>query len=613
MSKYSVDWITKRMADGPYSLYTPSPSFKFNPDEKEEKKEGNAFWPPKVAVFDHAKPVYQDIRILLIGCQGAGKSTLFNRLTGQKTKVSSGIRSCTHEKVEHNCINPFGGVTIVDTPGMGSKESDIEYNDAYQLREAFIRQPVNMIALVCNLQSNSRADALITALKPMEKIMTCRTFKLDANGMLEPSRATRVLLVLTHRDTFIQISGRRNWHMTLARVRNKYSWIGGAIMIDLNVDVLWLLSNIVTPAACMNKRDYHIPMIEFCTRFPISRELDFKYKSKISCKKAEFVDGMDLAIREVNKIISNREKTTATSSRWEDKLGPSMDCILRFVDDLWERKTLEALASLYDMEIDDLWLGDDDENEKRVLKWNAVRSYMGEEYEKVREDILEIFPLKDTTALYKKCGYCQAVYVKPVGCDGPTICGLMPKGIKDDLQWTYEYEEEKAFIIQKNKGMSGFEKYAHELRDRFSKMVKKNPEKFYGVVDTPATEKEKEYLKLVTLEGFGKGCGALIQWSTMVPLSRDELKKHELIPELVKYMPVKPQDEARKFVEGKLDRLCNEWAVSTDKKLSREQKLMELELKVYCEIRRGNVDNRIIQMYVETFGEDGNDQQTYKE
>jgi len=603
MSKITVDSISKRMAHGRYSLYTPAPNF--DPDEKQDPSEGNAFWPPKKTIFDYEVPVYKNIRIIIIGCQGAGKSTLFNRLTGENSKVSSGVNTCTRQNVDHKCIDPFSEVRIVDTPGMGSKESDIKYNDAYELREAFIRQPVNMIVLVCNLQSNPRAAALITSLQPMDRILKCSTFKLDADGMVEASRATRVLLVLTHRNTFEQKSHRSEWHRLLAKVRKKYSWIGGTIMIDKTVDDNWLLSNIVTPAACMSKRDYHIPMIEFCSRFPISRELNFEYKSQISCKKMEFTNGMDLAIREVTKIIAERDNNAATSSGYSEKLGPSMDCILRFVDDLWERKTLEALASILNLEINGLWLGDEAENEKQVELWNAVRSFMGEEYEKVKESINVIFPLKQTTALYKKCAYCSAVYVKPVGCDGVTRCGKMPAGIKDDLQYRYEYEEEKAFTIQKDKGMSGFEKYAHKLRDKFSQMVKKNPKQFYGVVDTPATPQELEYLKQVTKEGFGHGCGRKIKWATMVPLTKEELEMHELIPKIVTYMPVKPKErKAGMTAQEKLDALCEEWEVSTNGSMG--EKVNELEEIIYCVQKKGKLVDRINEMYASIFGDDEN-------
>merc|ERR1719419_1671037 len=128
------------------------------------------------------------------------------------------------------CKEPFAMVSIVDTPVMGS--SEIHYDDAFQLREAFIRKPVNMIALVSSLPSNPRPSTILTSLVPMDRIMKSSTFMLDQYGVVNPESRTRVLLILTHRNTFREKTPERNWRTYVQRIRARYDWVGGVVMVD---------------------------------------------------------------------------------------------------------------------------------------------------------------------------------------------------------------------------------------------------------------------------------------------------------------------------------------------------------------------------------------------
>eukprot|EP00971_Amphidinium_carterae_P063616 1259022-Amphidinium_carterae.1 len=158
----------------------------------------------------------------------------------------------------------------------------------------------------------------------------------------------------------------------------KYDWIGSVVMIDPSVPTENLLASLVVPATCMVGRDYNIPMIEFCSRFPISRKLDDVEEMKIMSKLVEFNKGMASALAKLNEVTTFRSAAGYShDAGFVDTVGPTMDCVLRFLDDLFERMSLEALAQLEAVTIDELWSGTDaDLGQKRVEKWNAIKSKM---------------------------------------------------------------------------------------------------------------------------------------------------------------------------------------------------------------------------------------------
>mmetsp|Transcript_324 Transcript_324/g.1123 ORF Transcript_324/g.1123 Transcript_324/m.1123 type:complete len:404 (+) Transcript_324:694-1905(+) len=318
----------------------------------------------------------------------------------------------------------------------------------------------------------------------------------------------------------------------------KYDWIGSVVMIDPSVPTENLLASLVVPATCMVGRDYNIPMIEFCSRFPISRKLDDVEEMKIMSKLVEFNKGMASALAKLNEVTTFRSAAGYShDAGFVDTVGPTMDCVLRFLDDLFERMSLEALAQLEAVTIDELWSGTDaDLGQKRVEKWNAIKSKMGESYERAKHLVSQAVPTRPIDAIYKKCNHCGIVYVKPIGCDFGTSCGASIGG-QDVLPWTYEYVRGRGFSIVQNQKMGAFEAAAFKLRRAFSVMVTKRPDKYYGGADAGA---------VVQQHTFDKPCGKPISWETMIPLSLEELQRHKLIPDGVIYEVTHSQSSVQK-------------------------------------------------------------------
>merc|ERR1712176_1234024 len=73
---------------------------------------------------------------------------------------------------------------------------------------------------------------------------------------------------------------------------------------------------------------------------------------------------------------------------------------------------------------------------------------------------------------------------------------------------------------------------AYRLRKNFSNMVGGDSRRFYGVGDGDSRGASGG---AVAEHNFEKGCGQPIKWETMKPLTLDELRNYNLVPEGVEY------------------------------------------------------------------------------
>jgi len=474
-----------------------------------------------------------NVRVVLIGSQGTGKTTLFNRLTGATQETSSGVKTCTRTNTAGRVQTPVANlnhVEIVDSPGSASE--DVHYDDSFELREALVRKPVNLIVVVMACPQETRSSTAITSLKPLDKIMNCNAFLMDQYGVTAArngsgkSSRTKVMLAMTHKDKFgLDPSC---WDEYVRDIRIAYPWVGPVVFMDTKRAPLSnLMGNIVIPAMCMDPRDYSIPMVEFCARFPIAREMSCEDQDKVLAKQNEFNTAMVAAMAKFNETKAAR--ALSGSSVFLEKVGPSLDCVIRFMDDIYERKTLEALAVLERVPVDDLWINTEEAiNLRRVEKWNAIKSHFGEAYEINKRILAQAFPTRQIDAIYKRCPHCKCVYVKPVGCDFGTRCGKSAGG-SDTLPFTYSYEAStNRFDILESSSQCLFERAAYTSRRQFAAMQRRFSQAFWAEEETRAPTPPGS-------AGFEKGCNREIRWETMTPLTLQEMKDLGLIPEYIEY------------------------------------------------------------------------------
>merc|ERR1711937_837968 len=127
---------------------------------------------------------------------------------------------------------------------------------------------------------------------------------------------------------------------------------------------------------------------------------------------------MDCAMEEVDDAIAQRETHGEAGGSYEDVLTSKIDCIINFVDDLFDKKTFETLALCYNLTLDTIWESTNEEvNNDKVNHMNAIKVELAPLLERVRTHIRDRYPNSGESAIYKKCLKCNAVYTRPTGCD----------------------------------------------------------------------------------------------------------------------------------------------------------------------------------------------------
>ena len=130
-----------------------------------------------------------------------------------------------------------------------------------------------------------------------------------------------------------------------------------------------------------------------------------------------------------------------------NKVTPTLDCIPRFIDDLYEQTTQETLAECYSESMEDLWIGTDAHiNNEKVITMNVIKQQLASTLLGAQRMILQNYPTAREAAVYKKCPSCGAVYTKPTWCNYVGRCG--GRGVPKDashngsmaLQFKYDYD-----------------------------------------------------------------------------------------------------------------------------------------------------------------------------
>ena len=88
--------------------------------------------------------------------------------------------------------------------------------------------------------------------------------------------------------------------------------------------------------------------------------------------------GANCAIETINKTVQAREADGSNiGGSYVERVGPSMDCFMRFIDDLFEKTVQETLAKCYDEKIEDIWISTDEHsNNERVNTMNVVKQQL---------------------------------------------------------------------------------------------------------------------------------------------------------------------------------------------------------------------------------------------
>jgi GTPase len=78
---------------------------------------------PRDAVKEGPNPTFRAGFVAIIGRPNAGKSTLLNRLVGQKVAIVASKPQTTRNRIQGMVTNPRGQVVLIDTPGLHEPDS----------------------------------------------------------------------------------------------------------------------------------------------------------------------------------------------------------------------------------------------------------------------------------------------------------------------------------------------------------------------------------------------------------------------------------------------------------------------------------------------------------
>eukprot|EP00438_Fugacium_kawagutii_P013062 Skav235129 [mRNA] locus=scaffold3581:295523:297040:- [translate_table: standard] len=374
---------------------------------------GDILFPEEMRpLLKRSEPFFANMNMVIIGSQGSGKTSLFNKLTNADAPTSNGIETCTRKNQLAKALGRASGLNIIDTPGVAL--DGVPSEDLAEVQKALTMGNVSQIVAVQGLPSSTRETALDTDLEPLDKIMSCDTFHLDPDGFppdIFPSCVplrTRVFLVLTHRDSFKL--PRAEWQLYVNHVRQTFPWIGPVAIIDEFVTVEWLYSTVIlcaglAPLGCI---DHHIPDVELFSKFSVKTQLTNVQQLIIDEEKKNLMAGISAAQRFIDGETSELNDTEEQRCR--------IASVISFLECLYEGRC-DAVMKRVGLR------GQMDPGELP----HVVHYKLGPWFQEMKMRLRTRFPeYANTAALYKKCPRCGCMYSRKELGNNRTCLGECP-------------------------------------------------------------------------------------------------------------------------------------------------------------------------------------------
>ncbi len=321
-----------------------------------------------------------------MGRTGAGKTTLLNKICGTEYNAGAGKSSVTRNLfLNKNYVGRFS-FELIDTPGTKGSEEPLKH--AHLLKEALTYAKLNTIFIV--LKYENRFDALFNNFLDERNTIT----KFDK----------KIVLIITHADVSNNLAKDfSDICETFGDICQNILFYSNKFDSDHMADLMF---------ACMSQMSIEkltITEEEFFLKFdissiPLKRQILEGYM-----KHGEDIKKLDKELKDLSK-----------------------DCIT-FTDKYERDEFLQALIIEYKNQMDTC-IDEFVESFSQLmieLEYYCLHIKLQKKIVQMCEDFKEaIIPYMsyspsdpiDPRNLYKKCPYCQLVWVKVVGCDNVT-CG----------------------------------------------------------------------------------------------------------------------------------------------------------------------------------------------
>lgn len=543
------------------------------------------------------KPNFRNKTMVLMGLMGSGKTSLYNRITGSQNAVSGRGQTCSVRVAEGHGLGPARELKVKDTPGLSSNtRGGMTVDEAMELRKALTKSPVAQIVIVVQCGNGTRDDELTQPFTgALEAIFSCDAFEKDANGMnlllkkdLHSPKRPRAFVVFTKRDRMAMDTGGQI-QQAVKGLRQAYPFIGPVAFIDERVSLSWIYDTVIACAGYQGEYTLSIPLCELFGKWKMSvPAIKDEWEDHIEKAREEMNDGAHEAVAAIQRAV-DENKDVKVHGNFVDMLGPTMDCVIRFMDDLYDTQTQETLAKIYEVEDPlDVW---SETNpfilNERANTMNAIKAELAPTLLNLRKKIQRSYPTSGASAVYRKCKNCQAIYLKPTGCNYIGACGAYraaDAGHQGAMDTVLQYIwKDRRLQIQKTAAHGDMETKAWERRSAMREKLGDQFPTYEGFDDDQPQQESGGWLSgwrfalpwgqgsrgseeapplplqrpRIAIQGKDEtkkankvkeityGCGVSLNWDDMDPLSADELEKMGLIPQSTPQMSLEPVVDVR--------------------------------------------------------------------
>jgi GTP-binding protein EngB required for normal cell division len=409
--------------------------------------------------------------IALVGKLGHGKTFLLNKLTGKHFPCHMGARSCT--RTLQFGYSQQNSILVVDTPGFCASDDVAAHVAAQKL--ALEGSKLSGIFIIVKY---ARADEMG---EMAGKIMTF-------------IGSDDVRIIVTHADV---VRGEKGYDPHETKVR-------------LN-ELLGVAHNNITIIGKTSTAEEIEAFVQASLHEP--REY------KITDSQVASISTLCVAARHFNKKIDEvHAKIAAASQSCMDvaKLGKSYQCDVAIgtIQHATTNMVQEAKEAIF-REVCEQDIPDEQSDivygKSGFPLSLRLRAFMDATNKYLSWDVTDV---TDQRNIYKKCNFCGAVFNKTSGCDGKTVCGAVPEDTKlSRPRLIAEFHAAKeGWIVQYFWDGSGIQ--VRNLLATLLSFFASNKHKWGG---------NRDHIKQ-NGAAIESGCGAAISWSTMIPLSAEDIK-----------------------------------------------------------------------------------------